>query len=444
MANSKIMTRQQLAGSEGESLVRKRANAMGFLYAPYNPPEAGIDGFLEIRDPVTGAVSGRFVAAQVKTTDDGIYTAETDQGFEYLMDTRDVEYWRGSNIPVIVVLVHLGRNEAWWKSVDTGTGTGERRLRIDKTRDRFDKAARDAIAELCVAKSGWGVWFPPLKSGEAGHLNMLEVVLPEDIFVAASPFKTGRAALAELLEHDARPPDDWVIRAGQFMSFRDPREGPLARIVDEGAVEPIGADELAFPDDEADERNMIELLRRTLGMQLDGLLAFNRDQKAFYFPADPDGIERTYYYMSLKQQTSAGVVRKYENDGKLKFVRHHAFEPRFWRVGSMWLLSVTPTFVFTWDGIRPDRFAAGRLTGKKQREYNSSLLGQFIMWRHLLTRLGQRDEADQLFELEPEKAHPLRFLPVDTLDLPRGVPDELWRASEPELVQDDSQAKLAL
>jgi len=110
----------------------------------------------------------------------------------------------------------------------------------------------------------------------------------------------------------------------------------------------------------------------------------------------------------------------------------------------MWLLSVTPTFVFTWDGIRPDRFAAGRLTGKKQREYNSSLLGQFIMWRHLLTRLGQRDEADQLFELEPEKAHPLRFLPVDTLDLPRGVPDELWRASEPELVQDDSQAKLAL
>src|ERR1700730_3281718 len=99
MANSKIMTRQQLAGSEGEAFVRKRANAMGFLYTPYNPPEAGIDGFLEIRDPVTGAVSGRFVAAQVKTTDDGIYTAETDQSFEYLMDAKDAEYWRGSNIP---------------------------------------------------------------------------------------------------------------------------------------------------------------------------------------------------------------------------------------------------------------------------------------------------------------------------------------------------------
>jgi hypothetical protein len=131
------------------------------------------------------------------------------------------------------------------------------------------------------------------------------------------------------------------------MSFRDPRAGALGRIVDTGGVEEIAADEIACPDDEADERIIIELLRRTLGAQLDGLLVFNRDQKAFYFPAEPEAIERTYHYTSLKQQTSAGVVRKYEKDGKLKYVRHHAFEPRFWRVGSMWLLSVTPTFVFT-------------------------------------------------------------------------------------------------
>lgn len=439
---TKTITRQQLAGSEGEAFVRQRANAIGFLYTPYNPPEAGIDGFLEIRDPTTGAVSGRFVAAQVKTKDDGTYTAETDQGFEYLMDSRDLDYWRGSNIPVVVILVHLSRNEAYWKSVDAGQGTGARRLMIDKAKDRFDAGARDAIADLCVSKGGWGVWFPPLKGGEAGHLNLLEVTLPEHVYVAASPFKTGHAALAELLETEARPPDDWVIRAGQFMSFRDPREGPLAKIVDVGAVDAIASNEIAFPDDEADEHNMIELLRRTLGAQLDGLLAYSRDQKAFYFPADAEQIERTYHYTSLRQQTSAGVVRKYEKNGKLKYVRHHAFEPRFWHVGSMWLLSVTPTFVFTWDGIRPDRFAAGRLTGKKQREFNASLLGQFVMWRHLLTGIGVREAAGQLFELEPEKEIPLRFQAMEALDLPRGVPDELWRSTEP--LSDDTQARLNL
>jgi hypothetical protein len=150
-------------------------------------------------------------------------------------------------------------------------------------------------------------------------------------YVDASPFKTGRQALAELLEKEARPPDDWVIRKGEFMSFRDPRTGPVARIVDVGSIDEVSPDDIGFPDDEADERIFIELLRRTLGAQLDGLLVYSKDQKAFYFAADAEKIEQTYHYMSLKQRASADVVKKYERDGKLKYVRHHAFEPRFWR-----------------------------------------------------------------------------------------------------------------
>ena len=75
------------------------------------------------------------------------------------------------------------------------------------------------------------------------------------------------------------------------------------------------------------------MLRRTLGARLDGILTFNRNQKAYCFPAIPETIEQTYRYKSLKVWTSADVVKKYEKDGKLKYVRHHAFEPRFWRIG---------------------------------------------------------------------------------------------------------------
>jgi hypothetical protein len=187
---AKTITRQQIAGSQGEAFVRERAHDMGFLFNPYGQPEAGIDGLLELRDPTSGEVSGQLVAVQVKTRDNGTYTAETYAGFEYLLDVRDVDYWRGSNLPVIIVLVHLGRKEAYWKSVDAAGGQSTRRLHIDRTRDRFDRTARDAIAGLCVAKGGWGVWFPALKGGEPGHLNMVEVVLPENLFVAASPFKS--------------------------------------------------------------------------------------------------------------------------------------------------------------------------------------------------------------------------------------------------------------
>ena len=65
-----------------------------------------------------------------------------------------------------------------------------------------------------------------------------------------------------------------------------------------------------------------------------------------------------------------------------------------------------------------------------------------MMWRHLLCNLGAPADAE-LFELEPEKEHVLRFLPIDALDLPRGVPDDLWRASEPEAFN-DSQWRLPI
>ena len=214
------------------------------------------------------------------------------------------------NLPVIVVVVHLERETAYWKSFSAGQDPAARRLRFDKDRDKFDVSARDAIADLCVAKGGFGVWLPTLKANESGHLNLLEVIFPENIYVAASPFKTGRHALRVLLDHEPRPPGDWIIRGGQFMSFRDPRESCLAQIVDVGSVEPIASEEIAFPDDEVDERNIIELLRRTLGAQIG--LAYERTQKAYYFPAAKRTIYRSYSYKSLKQRASADVVKMYE------------------------------------------------------------------------------------------------------------------------------------
>lgn len=441
---TKTITNQQIIGNRGEAFVSERANAMGFMFSRYGPLEAGMDGLLEIRDPKTGTVGGQLVAVQVKTKQSGSYTAETESGFEYLMDEGDVAYWKGSNLPVIVVLVHLERNEAYWKSADKGEAPAGRRLRIDKSEDAFNADARDAIADLCVSKGGFGVWFPPLKTGETGHLNLLEVILPEDIYVGASPFKSGRKAPFELLEHEERPPDDWIIRGGQFMSFRDPRESSVSHIVDTGSIEPIAAEEIDFPDDEADQRNMIELLRRTLGVQLDGVLSYSRNQRAFHFPAVPETIERNYPYRSLKNPTSADVVKKYEKDGKLKYVRHHAFEPRFWRIGDQWFLSISPTFVFTWDGFRPDKFASSRLAGKKQREHNAALLGQFAMWKYLLTGAGDKSDTDNLFGSEVTDERVLHFRPIETVGLPRGVPDDLWRASEPETADNPDQGRLAV
>ena len=440
---TKTITDAQIIGTQGEAFVSTQANAMGFMFSRYGPPEAGIDGLLEIRDPEKGSATGQLVAVQVKTRKGGSYTAEDDSSFEYLLNESDVAYWQGCNLPVIVVLVHLEREIAYWKSIDNGKGIGNRRLCIDKRKDVFDISARDEIANLCVAKSGFGVWFPPLKAEEDGHLNMLEVVLPEKIYVASSPYKTGHLGLRELLNHDERPPDNWIIRGGNFTSFRDPRDGPLSYIVDIGSVEEVDPEEIVFPEEEPDEHAIIDLLRRTLTVQLDGRLDYNRSQRAFYFPAVPETIERIYWYRALKQRTSAKVVKKYRKNGKINYVRHHAFGPRFWRIGNQWFLSITPTFVFTWNGFRPDRFAASRLAGKKQREYQAALTGQFVMWRHLLVGVGE-EETEGLFDLELDSDPVLRFRPMKPLLVCRGVPDKIWRSNEPELLDATNQSELAL
>ena len=436
---SKTITNAQMIGRQGEEIVGQRAFEMEFVYSHHGPIEAGVDGFLEIRDPSNGQVAGQFVAVQVKTTEKGAYAGETAAGFNYTMAEDDVAYWRDANVPVIVVLVHLENRTVYWKSVDAGQGDGHRRLDIDKREDAFDKSARDSIANLCVDRGQFGVYFPALNHGEQAHLNLLRVGLPPSVYVGFSPHATGRDALFALLKHEDRPPDDWVIRARQFTSFRDPTVWPLSEIVDSGTVERLDCSEVAFPDDEADEHAFIELLRRTLAAQLEGTLAFEKQHRTFYFPAQPPKIKRAYSYPSLKKHTSAQVVQVYrkDGDGVINFVRHHAFKPRFWRVEDEWLMSVTPTYHFTWDGVRPDRFASDRLAGKKQREHNSALSGQLAMWKHLLIDGVHEEEADLFPPRRGQSAHrPISFEALDPLKLPKAVPETTWRRTAPDPVDD--------
>lgn len=417
-----------IIGQRGLEVVNGRAYEMGFVFNRLEL-EAGVDGLLEIRDAKSGQATGQFVAVQIKTTATGSYVTETSAGFSYMMREDDVAYWRDANVPVIVVLVHLGKQAVYWKSVEDGQGDGCRQLHFDKTRDAFDKNASDAIASLCVDRGRFGVYVPALNHGEQANINLLRVNFPPRVYVGFSPHTTGRDALSALLKHEDRPPDDWVIRARQFMSFRDPTTWPLSEVVDGGTVESIDAREAAFPDDEADEHTFIHLLRRTLATQLEGTLSFDKLHRAFYFPAQPPKIKRSYYYRSLKKHATAQVVQVYRRgSGVIKYVRHHAFQPRFWRVDEEWLMSVVPTYHFTWDGVRPDKFSSDRLAGKKQRELNSALSGQLAMWKHLLVD----DIADHTTDLFPQKdgrsGHaPISFEALQPLELPRAVPETTWR-----------------
>ncbi len=432
----KTVTDNQRNGELGETLVKATVLRLGHVFEGRGRLETGVDGTIEFRDPSTGKMLGKTVAVQVKTTAGGRYVREDNTGFEYLLRSADLDYWRNTNLPVIIVVVRLSDQSMYWKDVSAGASGDERRLQFDKVTDRLDAGSIDRLAQLSVERGKLGSFVPPMRSGEPAHLNLMRIVLPDEIFVADSPFKSGRDAVPTLLGHDERY-FDWVIRGRRFVSFRNPRGTSLEKIVDVDTVEAVDVALVAMNDDPEDEVIMIELLRRTLEEQFADDLAYDKDAKAFYFRA-PEPLEALEYrYRSLKEMTSATVVQLYPDRKKpdrLHNVRHHAFTPRFERISDDWYVSISPTFFFTENGSRQHRFASTLLASKKRLDRNGSVRGQMLLWRHLLLNNDAgEDRAPSLFNLKPEDdgRQILRFKALEPVIMDVAVPEDAWVQSDP-------------
>lgn len=435
---TKRITDNQLLGELGETAVKKIVLEIGFIYEHRGRLEAGTDGLIELRDPAHGTPLGKLLGVQVKSTDHGRYLSETDHGFEYLLRTADLQYWRGSNIPVIIVLWRKSDETAYWKDVTDAVSQDERRLRFDKRTDVFDRSCADRLGALTVDRRTPGVFVPPLNQGEEAIINLMRICLPSEIFVATSPFASGRDAFPELMKQDDVR-HDWVIRKRRLISFFDPRSCGARAIVDEDQVEAVETHLLAQSEDVDDINDIIELLRRSVERQLSDELAFLRKEKLFYFRADRVNTSRRYHYFSSANQTSARVVSHYPHktraDGK-GYVRHHAASLRFERLDDEWFVVIDPTFYFTHDGFQPHRYPEALLAGKKKLEKNAAVRGQVIMWQHLLAASSKPDQG--LFAAEALEPSLLRFNHLPLLELSRAVPESSWTRTDPRASQLDS------
>lgn len=434
---TKRITDNQILGELGETAVKKLVLEMGFIYDGRGRLEAGTDGIIELRDSRTGVPLGKLLAVQVKSTAAGQYVRESDTGFEYLLRSLDLAGWKASNIPVVVVLWRQSDNSAYWKDVTDCVDGDERRLKFDKKADRFDKHSADGIAALTVDRSTPGLHLPPLNQGEDAIINLLRIKLPSELYIATSPFGSGRDAIQEVLKADC-PRFDWVIRKKRYVSFFDPRDTAAASIVDVDQVEGIETEMFALNDDLDDTNDMIDLLRRAVELQLSDQLAYLRRDRLFYFRAQDQHKSRSYRYTSNINDTSAKVVSAYASKspkGK-PYVRHHAASFRFERLGDEWFIVIEPTFHFTSDGFQPHRFPEALLAGKKRLERNAAIRGQVIMWQHLLCESGRVRSG--LFDLE-RPTPVLGFEPLPLIQLSQAVPETAWARTDPRAKEMESR-----
>lgn len=422
---AKMITDNQLIGELGEAAVRKRFLSVGFQFDQRSRLEAGIDGLAEIM--IAGEPTARMIAVQVKSTRSGQYASENEKGFTYLLDSKDLQYWRTSNLPVILVLYRESDDSLYWSQIPTEPGVEQRRLSFDKTKDSLDKSSIDRLAALTVPKNGFGYYVPPLGGGETALVNLLPIILPQEMFVASTPYDSKRA-IAELLASDETPRFDWAIKNGTFWSFHDPREAVTGSIVDLDQVEAIETSMLAFHEDIDEQNNFAFLLRQALQHQTQVDLAWDKDNRLFYFRALRENQPRTFHYQSAKVRTKADVVNVTMNSkvpDKVSFVRHHAFAPKFECLMDRWFLMVSPTYHFTTNGFHRHPHPDALLSGKKRLENNASLRGQLIMWHRLLTAYDEHENG--LFGIpEGSIAPALQFEAPPEVSLPTTVPDDVW------------------
>ncbi|MGA2496072.1 MAG: DUF4365 domain-containing protein [Roseiarcus sp.] len=435
---SKRITDSQLLGELGETAIKKLVLEMQFIYDPRGRLEAGTDGIIELRDPRSGTPLGKLLGVQVKATKDGQYVRESDRSFEYLLRPDDLKYWRGSNIPVIIVVWREIDGSAYWKDVTDCVRGEERRLKFSKEGDVFDARCVDRIGALTIDRRTPGVYLPPLNQGEEAIINLLRIKLPDEVFLASSPFGSGRDAIPELVKHD-NTRFDWVIRKRRFVSFFDPKDYATRAIVDLDQVDAVDTKLFALNDDLDDTNDVIDLLRRTVERQTSGQLSYLRKDRLFHFRATEINKSRSYRYVANVNETSARVVSAYANKKYPKgqgYVRHHAANFRFERLADEWFLVVDPTFYFTKDGFQPHRFPEALLAGKKRLERNAAVRGQVMMWQHLLVESG-KSEAGLFDNDKPEPILGFEALPL--IQLSQAVPESSWTRSDPRAKEMESR-----
>lgn len=431
--SDKKLTDQQLLGEQGTSLISLAVSKMGYVWRPTSQHDTGIDGEIEIRDAASGVVSGLSLKVQSKAVSN--FDGETDDGFDYRAQQRDVDYWLQHNVPVILVVSRPRTNEVYWLPVLSSNGpVRERKFHFVKSRDRLDDSAAVGLAEL-VRTQAQGALGIALRRPERLVSNLIPVKsLPSRLFLAETPHHRPKAMGEALKGRDLTFEN--VVRSKQVLTVRDLTDPQYSFLCDPGTVEDFPVEQWSASSDPVVQREFVWLLNSCLRQFLRSSpvrVLFDKSSSVYFFPAQEAGNPTMLSYQGQKKLTAREVVKVLVNKkkGHVMGHRHSAMNAQFARYGGIWYLEVSPTYLFTGpDAIRPSKYAAEWATGIKRLERNNAVLGQLGMWAEVLN-----PEKDLFAEPYPH----LSFGELLVFQSSCGLDDATWAAGdeEPPLAGDE-------
>ncbi|MGI8330374.1 DUF4365 domain-containing protein [Actinomadura scrupuli] len=136
-----------LAGEAAVAIVNKQVlMSLRWFYRSQQVLDYGIDGQVEIKDD--GLPTGRLLALQVKGGP-SFFSRPNANGWTFVPKTKHVRYWLKHALPVIVVIVDLDEEIAYWEHVNSQTvrSTGKG-FAITVPREQTIVTAQDAWLDI--------------------------------------------------------------------------------------------------------------------------------------------------------------------------------------------------------------------------------------------------------------------------------------------------------
>ena len=425
---AKRIAKQTITGRLGVNFIEQQVLKMGFAWNP-STVDAGIDGYIELRDQATDEAKNLVIAVQSKATSKSL-AGVRGNSFTFYCKDNDLTYWLQGNLPVIFVYTFTDTGEAFWISIKEYFNTSAKRqsgkIEFDIKQDQFDKSCAESI-KLLARPKGSGIYFNPPPLEETLWLNLLPVQFPEHMYVASTEFRSRHAVREELKKKTGQQSSDWLLRNKQIVSFHDLRADEWQSIADRGTAEIFQSSEWAASPDPSRKREFVELLNYSLRERaFMEQLEFNEFLDCYYFQLRKGATSRRFSFLGLKRETYHTVVAKLtygEGEKARSYFRHEGFEPKFHYFAEQWFLEITPTYFFTEDGKRLYRFYEDVLSGLKRLQRNPTVLMSVIMWGSLL------QSKQDMFSTRPvflKFGRPIKF------QFPVGIDDKAWLKSESE------------
>jgi Domain of unknown function (DUF4365) len=311
-------------GDSGIALIHQLVNKMGLVWHE-RKIDAGIDGQIELRNPVTGEVGNRSILVQSKASDRA-FPGENARSFHFLCKQADIDYWMGSDRPVLLVCSHPRTDEAWWMHVQGWFRDPARRrtgrIEFDKQAQRFDAAAAPRLLGLADPH---GQAHVPVAEPREETLtsNLLRIAIPEVFYGATTPHRDIREVFALQRSAGGQVRGDFLLRGGRLYTWLPPESTALAGAVC-GPTDPVPSAEWADSPDPARGRALVQLLNFAMRQDLSDRCDWHPGRKVLYFRATPDMTPLSV--RSMSERTVLVFNPKYKKDepDKLSYAKHAA------------------------------------------------------------------------------------------------------------------------